>query len=174
MSIIGQNMLLQDVEYFTEETRFGAWRRYLYPTGQLFEEFVSHWQILGMPFLHYTRGRCPETGKRITAKGFVAIGRFAFGIIAIGHVSAGVIAIGQVAIGFLLGLGQASTGIFAVGQLAISVLAGLGQGAVGNVIICQFGLGNFVLAQIGFGPHVWDMRRSDPEAMQLFGPLFGD
>ena len=174
MSYDGGNLLLQEVEYLTEETSFGAWRRYLYPSGQLFEEFVSHWQVLGMPFLHYTRGKCPETGKRVVAKGFIAIGRLAFGVIAVGHASAGVIAIGQLAIGLLLGLGQASTGIFAIGQFAIGLMAGMGQFTMGNVIVGQFGLGNYVLAQIGLGPHVWDVRHADPEAQQLFGPLFGE
>jgi hypothetical protein len=167
-----QNMLLQDVEYQTEITGLGVWRRFLYPSGSLFEEFTSHWQILGLPFLHYTRGICPETGKRVVAKGIIAIGRLALGVVAIGHASAGVIAIGQLAVGLPLGLGQASTGVFAVGQLALAVLAGLGQAALGNVVIAQFGLGNFVLAQIGFGANVWDMNRSDPAAVDLFGSLF--
>ncbi len=52
-------------------------------------------QVLGLPFLHYTRGRCPETGKRLLAVGFIAIGRKAFGVVAIGQASMGVIAIGE-------------------------------------------------------------------------------
>jgi hypothetical protein len=162
------NMLLQDVEYQTEVTSLGVWRRYLYPSGMLFEEFVSHRQLLGLPFLHFTRGICPETGRRIVAKGVVAIGRKAMGILAIGQASLGVIAIGQLSIGLLLGLGQASTGVVAIGQLAIAVAFGLGQGAMGSVVIAQFGFGQYVLAQIGLGLHVWDMRGASPEAQQLF------
>ena len=64
----GHNLLLQNIEYQTEETAWGAWRRFLYPSGSLFEEFVSHWHILGLPFFHYTRGICPETGKRVVAR----------------------------------------------------------------------------------------------------------
>lgn len=153
-----QNMLLQDVEYQTEVTALGVWRRFLYPTGMLFEEFVSHRQLLGLPMLHYTRGICPETGKRVVARGVIAIGRLAMGIVAIGHASIGVVAIGQLAIGLVFGLGQASTGVFAIGQLAIALAFGLGQGAVGTVVIGQFAFGEYVLAQLGFGPHVWDMR----------------
>src|SRR5579859_1989843 len=148
-----RNMLLEDVQYQTEVTSFGTWRRYLYPSGSLFEEFVSHAKLLGLPFLHYTRGKCPETGKRVVAKGIIAIGRLAVGVVAIGHASAGVIAIGQLAVGLLLGLGQASTGMFAAGQLAIAVMAGLGQAATGNVVVGQFAVGHYVLAQIGFGAH---------------------
>jgi hypothetical protein len=164
----GENLLLREVEYQTEETSLGAWRRYLYPSGMLFEEFVSHRQVLGLPLLHYTRGKCPETGKRVVAKGVIAIGRIAVGIVAIGHLSMGVIAIGQLALGLVLGLGQASTGMFAVGQLAIAIGFGLGQAAVGNIVIAQFGFGQYVLAQLGLGRFVWDMRGTAPEAAQLF------
>src|SRR5437588_1055619 len=129
------NLLLHDVEYQTEVTPRGVWRRFLYPSGMLYEDFVSHWHVLGMPLLHYTRGICPETGKRRVARGVIAIGRLAVGIIAIGHASAGIIAIGQAAFGVLLGLGQASTGFFAIGQLAIALGFALGQAGVGNVVI---------------------------------------
>lgn len=167
-----RNMLLEDVVYQTEVTRLGTWRRFLYPHGALFEEFVSHGSLLGLPWLHYTRGICPETGKRVVAKGVIAIGRLAIGIIAIGQASAGVIAIGQLAVGLLFGLGQASTGMVAIGQLAIAVMAGLGQATCGNVVIGQFGFGHYVLAQLGYGVHVMDMRGTDPQAEALFGPLF--
>jgi hypothetical protein len=167
-----RNMLFADVEYQIEVTRFGTWRRFLYPQGALFEEFVSHGNLLGLPLLHYTRGVCPETGKRVVAKGVVAIGRLAVGIIAIGQACAGVIAIGQLAVGLLLGLGQASTGVIAIGQLAIAVMFGLGQATCGNLVIGQFAVGHYVLAQIGFGTHVMDTRGTDPQAADLFGPLF--
>src|SRR5262249_1143478 len=90
-----KNLLLEPIEDQVEETRRGVWRRYLYPTGQLFEEFTSHRRVFGLPLLHFTRGKSPETGKRITARGFIAIGRFAVGVIAIGHVAAGLLAVGQ-------------------------------------------------------------------------------
>jgi hypothetical protein len=167
-SVNAENMLHQDVQYQTEETTLGVWRRFLYPSGMLFEEFVSHGRLLGLPMLHYTSGTCPETGKRIVAKGIIAIGRRALGIVAIGQASMGVVAIGQLAIGLVLGLGQASTGIVAVGQLAIAIAFGLGQGAVGNVVIGQFAFGEYVLAQLGFGLHVWDTRGAAPEAQRLF------
>jgi hypothetical protein len=166
------NMLLEDIEYQVTETPRGVWRRFMYPTGELFEEFVSNRRVLDMPFLHFTRGRSPETGKRVVANGFIAIGRVAFGVIAIGHASFGLIAIGQLSVGILLGLGQATLGMFALGQLAIGGAFGLGQVAVGYVALGQFGLGEYVLAQIGFGRHVWDMRGADFEAHQLFRPLF--
>ena len=166
------NMLLEEIEYRFDETPNGVWKRFVYPTGELFEEFVSHHRVLDMPLLHYTRGRCPETGKRVVAKGFIAIGRIAFGVIAIGHASFGLVAIGQLAIGILLGLGQATTGVLALGQLAIGGAFAFGQIATGYVAIGQIGFGNYVLSQFGIGKHVWDMRGADFEAQQFFKTLW--
>ena len=165
------NVLLQQIDDKVDETSFGVWRRFGYPTGAVFEEFVSHRRLFGLPLVHYTRGKCPETGRRIVAKGIVAIGRMAIGGLAIGHASAGVIAIGQLAIGLALGLGQASTGLLALGQLAIGVIFGLGQFVTGYVAIGQIGVGTYVLAQLGFGPHVWDSRAVSPIAQQFFRSL---
>jgi hypothetical protein len=167
-----KNLLLTDVDYRIDETALGVWRRFLYPNGQLFEEFVSHRRLGDLPLLHYTRGRCPETGKRIVATGVVEIGRLAVGVVAIGHASAGFIAVGQLALGVLLGLGQASTGLFAVGQLAIAGLIGLGQFVTGYVAIGQIGFGRYVLAQVGFGEYVWDMKGASPVARQFFRSLW--
>jgi hypothetical protein len=163
-----KNQLFADVEYKVDETPRGVWRRFLYPDGQLFEEFVSHRRVGGLPLLHYTRGRCPETGKRVVARGVVAIGRLAVGVVAIGHASAGVIAIGQLAVGLLFGLGQAATGMFALGQLALAGIVGIGQFATGWVAVGQFGIGRYVLAQLGVGEHVWDTRGASPVAQQFF------
>ena len=165
-----RNLLLGPVEYKVDVTPRGTWRRFLYPNGQLFEEYKSHGTLLGLPLVHYTRGISPETGKRVCAKGFIAVGRLAIGFLAIGHASAGVVAIGQASLGLLFGLGQATTGIVAIGQLAVGALFGLGQLSTGLVAIAQFGFGEFVLAQIGIGQHVWDMRGADPLARQFFTP----
>ncbi|HYT90431.1 MAG TPA: hypothetical protein VEL76_17125 [Gemmataceae bacterium] len=165
------NLLLENVQYQVQETRRGVWRRFLYPNGQLFEEFTSHRRVFGLPLLHFTRGICPETGKRRTAKGVIAIGRFAVGVLALGQVSAGVFAVGQLALGLLLGLGQASLGLVAVGQLAVGTVLGLGQFAVGYVSIGQMALGEYVLGQIGVGTHVWDTRGQSPVARQFFESL---
>jgi hypothetical protein len=166
-----ENQLFQKIEYKYEETARGVWRRFLYPNGQLFEEFVSHKRIGDLPLIHYTAGKCPETGRRIVARGVVAVGRLAFGVIAIGHASAGLIAVGQLAIGLLFGFGQASTGMVAIGQLAVAGIVGLGQFATGFVAIGQFGVGRYVLAQLGFGEHVWDSRAASPVAQQFFRAL---
>jgi len=163
-----KNLLLEKVEYKIETTDLGVWRRFVYPNGTYFAEFKSHATFMGLPFFHYTRGKCPETGRRIIAKGVIAIGRLATGIIAIGHASFGLIAIGQLGLGILLGLGQASTGFYAIGQLAWGLMFGLGQFATGQIAIGQFAYGKYVLAQLGYGDYVWSMKRADPEAVKFF------
>jgi hypothetical protein len=166
-----KNMLLEKIEYKEDATELGTWRRFVYPTGELFEEFTSHQRYLGLPLIHYTRGRCPETGKRVVARGVVAIGRLAVGGVAIGQASFGLIAIGQLAIGVALGLGQATTGVLAVGQLAVGLLFGLGQFTTGYVAVGQLALGKYVLAQVGAGQHVWDAKAASPVAKQFFRSL---
>lgn len=163
-----KNLLLEDIEYKIDKTSLGVWRRFAYPSGELFEEFVSYRKMFGLPLLHYTRGRCPETGKRIVARGIVAVGRLSLGVLAIGHASGGIIAIGQLGLGLLLGLGQASTGLYAIGQLAIGGIFGLGQIATGYVAIGQLGFGKYVLGQLGYGRYVWDTRGASSVAEQFF------
>lgn len=166
-----KNLLLEKVEYKVDTSSFGVWRRFVYPTGGYFAEFKSHATFWGLPLLHYTHGICPETGRRVTAKGVVAVGRFAMGILAIGHASFGLIAVGQLGLGLLLGLGQGATGLYAVGQIAIGLLFGLGQVATGEIAIGQLAYGQYVLAQLGYGDYVWSTNRSDPEAIQFFRSL---
>jgi hypothetical protein len=162
------NLLLENIEYKTEETRFGRWRRYMYASGQTFDEYKTNRTLFGLPLIHYTHGKCPETGRRIVAKGIIGVGKLATGVIAIGHASVGVIAVGQLAISPLFGFGQAAIGAFAVGQLALGVIFGLGQFATGVIAIGQFAVGKYVLAQIGFGEYVWSTKRADSEAYQFF------
>jgi hypothetical protein len=167
-----KNLLLENVEYRMETTNFGVWRRFVYPNGAYFAEFKSHTIFFGLPLLHYTRGKCPETGRRVVAKGVVAVGRLAMGILAIGQASFGIIAIGQAGLGLLLGLGQGATGLYAIGQVAIGLMLGLGQIATGEIAIGQLAYGKYVLAQIGYGDHVWSMNRADPEAVTFFKSFF--
>jgi len=165
------NLLLEEVEYKIDQTNLGTWRRYLYSNGTGFSEFKSHATLFGLPLIHYTYGKNPETGKRVLAKGIIAVGRLACGFIAIGHASFGLLAIGQLAIGLVFGLGQVATGLAAIGQLAIAAYFGLGQFAAGYIAIAQFGIGKYVLAQAGFGEFVWSTKRADPQAIEFFKAL---
>ncbi len=165
-----QNLLLQDVEYKITETGTGAWKRYMYPDGKLFAEYRSKRQLFGMPLLHYTYGRSPETGRRVVARGVFAVGRLAVGLVAIGQASLGLIAIGQLGIGLLFGLAQLATGALCVGQAAIGYFA-VGQIAIGHVAIGQIAIGHMVLAQEGIGTFVIDKETAHPQAVEYFTSL---
>ena len=162
------NTLLEKPEYKIVKTRLGTWRSFGYVDGTSFHEFKSDATWMGLPLIHYTYGRSPETGRRVCAKGVIAIGRLACGIIAIGHASIGIVAVGQLAIGLLFGLGQLSTGIAAVAQMALGVYFGLGQFTTGYIAIGQFAYGKYVLAQFGFGEFVLSMTQRDREAIDFF------
>jgi hypothetical protein len=167
-----KNLLLEKVEYQVVSTSLGVWRRFLYPSGALFAEFTSHRSLFGLPLLRHTRGICPETGKRRWARGVVAVGRFAAGFISIGQVSLGIVALGQLGLGLLLGLGQGAVGLAAVGQLAVCPTLALGQIGVGYAAVAQMGLGKYVLAQVGYGEHIWDYKGADPQAVAFFQALW--
>lgn len=166
-----RNVLLDEVEYKIKETSFGTWRSFMYINGTSFHEFKSHTTLFGVPILHYTYGRSPETGRRVCAKGIIAVGRLACGFIAIGQAALGLLAIGQLAIGVILGLGQLSSGTAAIGQMAIAAYFGLGQFVSGYITIGQFALGKYVLAQLGLGQYVWSISRADPQAIEFFKTL---
>jgi hypothetical protein len=162
------NILLEDVQYKIEETKKGRWRRYVYPSGARFMEYTSHARLFGLPVVHYTYGICPETGRRVLAKGILAVGRFAVGAIAVGHVALGFAALGQLAVGLLLALGQGGIGLYALGQFSLGIALGVGQFATGHTAIAQFGIGTYVLAQVGWGKYVWSMKGAQPEAVTYF------
>jgi hypothetical protein len=168
-----ENLLLENIKYAYQETPRGTWRRYVYPSGARFAEYRSNRTWGNLPFVHYTFGRCPETGKRITARGVIAVGRFAHGMIAIGQVSLGIIAIGQLSFGVLFCMAQAAFAPFAIGQAAIGLIVGVGQIATGQIAIGQIAYGSYVLAQLGWGGHVIDSRAVDPAAKDFFLSLIG-
>jgi hypothetical protein len=170
---VSRNMLFENVQYLVQETPHGVWRRFLHPNGKRFAEFKSHLYLSGLPLVHYTYGICPETGKRITAHGIIAVGRIASGFIAIGQFAMGLIAIGQLSIGLVIGIGQATFGTFCVGQLALGILFGAGQFATGQIALGQLAYGKYVLAQLGFGKHVIDTNGIDPAAKDFFMRMIG-
>ncbi len=164
------NEIVESPDYNVTETALGTWKRYIYPSGMRFSEFRSHSEFMGLPLVHIALGICPETGRRITAKGVLAVGRKALGVIAVGQVSAGLLAFGQACVG-ILAVGQASAGFIAVGQAAVAYHFGLGQLAIGRTAIGQIAVGRHVLAQAGFGRHVWSSSVRDPEAVSYFKAL---
>lgn len=90
--------------------------------------YRSDKEIFGMPFV------CISRNKRVTAKGFIAIGAKSVGIISIGGVSIGVISLGGVAIG-LLTFGGVSIGLLmALGGVSMSWYWALGGVAMAKSI----------------------------------------
>jgi hypothetical protein len=167
------NMMHGPVDYDIRSTSLGTWRRYVYPNGRRFAEFRSHAEYFGWPLIHYTYGICPNTGKRVVARGVIAVGRVAVGVIALGQVAAGVVAFGQAAAGVIGAVGQSAAGTWCVGQAAIGLQWGIGQIATGLSAVGQFAAGEFVLAQMGLGQHVWSMTQRDPLAVEYFRGVFG-
>jgi len=167
-----RSRLPEDAGYRIERTRRGVWKRYRYPGGDGYSEFTSHARLGDWPLIHYTRGICPETGRRRVARGVLAIGRVAVGGMAIGQAAIGIIAVGQLGLGLLFGLGQAAAGWYGIGQLALAVELGAGQLAVGATAIGQLAYSEYVLAQAGFGTHVWDQESVNPEARCHFLELW--
>lgn len=160
-----------DFEYDYSETPRGFWRRYQHTNGKRYSEYISKAELFGLRLVHLTRGHSPETGKRVTARGIVAVGQRAVGVVAVGQIAGGVVAVGQLGLGLALGLGQLSTGLVAIGQGAAGLFAGIGQLASGYVAVGQLAYGKFVLAQVGGGDHVWDTYSASETAQQFFRAL---
>jgi hypothetical protein len=124
-------------------------------------EYKSRFSIYGWPLIHVAFGR-DEHGKYRVAKGVVAVGQFGIGLITFA----------QIGLGVLFGFGQVVGGLFAIGQVAPAVFFGIGQLTTGHVAIGQFAIGDWVLAQIGFGIHTWTSFSRDPEAVAYFTGLW--
>jgi hypothetical protein len=157
------NTLLKPVQYKIEHTPWGTWKRFGYESGNVYEEFTSFRQFWGLPLLHYTRGRHPETGRLKTAKGIIAIGRRAIGCIAIG----------QLAIGLFFGLGQAACGLLCVGQGAVGLLVA-GQVAVGIISVGQIAIGIVAIGQMAVGIWGWGMAQHTTHSLSQFYELITD
>ena len=123
-------------------------------------EWKSSATFLGIPWVHVAWGRDGD-GRRRVAKGMIAIGQFAIGGVTIA----------QFGLGVLFGFGQFVTRLAAIGQGALAVYFGIGQAATGETVIGQVAAGVWVLAQFGFGTHVWSTGRKDPEALEYFKDL---
>lgn len=125
-------------------------------------QWRSQAEILGWPLVHIAVGCDRQTGRFLVAKGIIAIGQFGIGLITFA----------QFGIGFLFAFGQFTGGLLAIGQLAVGVYFGLGQFATGATVIGQVAFGKYVLAQMGFGEHVWSTETKDPQAVEYFENLW--
>lgn len=119
-------------------------------------EWKSRARLLRVPLVCVSCG-FDERGKARTAKGIVAIGRYAVGVVAIGQFAVGIVAVGQVA-----------GGVFAFGQFAAAFLGAFGQFAVGTFAVGQFVAGLYARGQIGWARYLWSPGRTDMEAVAMF------
>jgi len=163
------NLLKEKPDYVVIENRWGLTRKYLYESGMLFREFKTHKKFGGLPLVHITFGKSPETGKRLWARGVIAIGRKAFGVVAIGQMAFGVVAVGQLALGLFLALGQLGISpLFAIGQAAVAGCFAAGQFAIAQIAIGQFAIGYYALGQIAAGKYLFSVKVRNPEAVNFF------
>jgi hypothetical protein len=124
-------------------------------------EYKTKTEIRGWPLVHIAFGR-DERGSFRIARGVIAIGQFGIGLITFA----------QLGLGLLFGFGQLMGGLIAIGQVAPAVIFGIGQLTTGHVAIGQLAIGDWVLAQIGIGIHVWSTTTADPEAVAYFTGLW--
>ncbi len=124
-------------------------------------EYKTPLTIYGWPLVHIAFGR-DENGRFRIAKGVIAIGQFGIGLITIA----------QLGFGALFSFGQLVGGLFAIGQVAPAVFFGIGQFTTGHVAIGQMAIGDWVLAQLGLGIHVWSTTTTDPAAVAYFTGLW--
>ncbi|MFH1707267.1 MAG: hypothetical protein ABIF71_05055 [Planctomycetota bacterium] len=159
------------IAYTFTRTAWGVWRTYTHPDGRMFREYQTRWKVWGLPLIHFTSGKNPETGRLMVARGFIAVGRVSVGVIAIGQAAAGVLAFGQAAAGVLF-FAQGGAGLAGVGQVAITLLCGIGQIATGYIAVGQVAVGWYALGQVGLGKWVWAMNRKDGAAVEFFRTLW--
>jgi len=164
------------VKFQVSEDAAGCLWRYQHPNGQWFEEYRTHARLFGWPLLHRTSGIDPRSGRHLTARGWIAIGRKAVGGVAIGQLAVGGVAIGQAAIGLLFGGGQLATGVVALGQAGFGLGLGVGQLSSGWLAVGQLAFGHIVLAQLGFGlgegAAVVQQSGADPRAVAFLLDLW--
>lgn len=125
-------------------------------------EWRTRAELFGWPVIHVAFGRDSETGKLLIAKGIIAVGQFGIGLITIA----------QFGVGLLFAFGQFTGGLFSIGQFAAGICFGLGQFATGATAIGQIAFGKYVLAQLGYGEHVWSTKIKDPVAIEYFQDLW--
>ncbi len=125
-------------------------------------EWKTQRTINGWPLVHIAFGRDKKTGRFLVAKGIVAVGQFGVGLFTVA----------QFGLGLLFGFGQLILGASGVAQIALTFFFGVGQLAAGQTAIGQLAFGKFVLAQLGFGQHVWSVKAQDPVAVEYFRQLW--
>lgn len=154
------------VDWKVTRTDFWEIRSALDPAGGSFVEFTSRIAVAEWPLIHMTFGRHPETGRLKPAKGIIALGRVAFGVFPVGQLAVGIFPVGQAAFGLVLAIGQAALALSAVGQLAVAYHLAVGQIAVAKTAVGQLAFGEYCVAQVAVGEHIYTQKVKDPEALR--------
>ncbi|MCL1806812.1 MAG: helix-turn-helix domain-containing protein [Oscillospiraceae bacterium] len=124
--------------------------------GRRVYEYKSKRTLWGLPLVHIHFG----FGRRVRAKGVVAVGNIAAGFISFGLIargllsfgllSLGLLAFGTFSLGLLLAVGAIAVGTFAVGAVAAGVFA------LGAVAIGMFAKGAVAVAsRVAVGDHAY-------------------
>lgn len=166
-----KNLQNEPIDWKITDTGFFEVRSFMYPSGQSYVEYTSHFRIAGLPFVHMTFGRNPETGRRKVAKGFISLGRIAIGVFPVGQLAAGVFPIGQAAFGFVFAIGQGAVGWISLGQLALAWTLAVGQLAVAQNAIGQLAVGKYCMGQAAVGERIHTVKKKDPEVVAHFEKL---
>lgn len=133
--------------------------------GRPFHEYRSTTTVFGLPLVHIARGVDPITGRKVIAKGIVAIGDIAIGGLALGGVAIGGITLGGVSIG-LMTFGGVSVGlILALGGLALGCGLSIGGLAVGSIACGGGAIGYYAYGGGAFGVHGYGGNIRDAQAL---------
>ncbi len=159
------------IDWKITKTDFWIIKSYLHPSGETYVEQTSRMAFGDWPLIHTTYGRHPETGRRKTARGIIALGRFAKGVFPIGQVAWGVFPVGQASFGLVFALGQAAIGWVSLGQIALAWQLAVGQLAVAKNAIGQLAVGEYCMGQAAVGEHIYTPRKKDPKTLEHFRKL---
>ena len=101
-------------------------------------EWTSRRRWRGIPLVHVAFGR-DDAGKRLVARGIVAVGQFAIGLLTLAQFGVGALGIGQFIFGESVIAHFALGGHTGIGQFAFGGRLAIGQFAAGRVEQAQFG-----------------------------------
>lgn len=128
----------------TAGSSFAAFPRSAGEQWRAGREWKSCARFFGYPVVHVAWGHDPKTGRKLVARGVIAIGDIAvgglaiggmaFGLLSLGGFAVGLTALGGAAVGLQLAFGGASLGGLAIGGAAAGVAA-IGGAATGLVAL---------------------------------------
>jgi eukaryotic-like serine/threonine-protein kinase len=132
-------------------------------------EYRSKTTVFGWPLVHVATGVDSVTGRKLSAKGIIAMGNSPRGVIAFGDVAVGVIACGIFGYG-LVSMSVVAVGVVALGSLAVGMALAMGGMAVAPVALGGAVLGYFANGALAWGVHPMAPGVSDPLAVRFFNP----